>query len=182
VLLWFAGGAFVLVWLVFRSPAVDYRLVIVGALLPLVELPFGSPRLLHSLAGSVALLALAMLLTPRRRLMQRRLVAVPIGTFIHLVLDGMWTRTDAFWWPFTGLGWSDERLPELSRGGLDVVLELVGAAALWWCWTRFGLADPARRQRFVRTGQLDRDVAVPSGGSTGGAGGGRARGRGRGPG
>ena len=24
--LWFAGGAFVLVWLVFRSPAVDYRL------------------------------------------------------------------------------------------------------------------------------------------------------------
>jgi len=163
VLLWFAGGAFVLVWLVFRSPAVDYRLVIVGALLPLVELPFGSPRLLHSLAGSVALLALAMLLTPRRRLMQRRLVAVPIGTFIHLVLDGMWTRTDAFWWPFTGLGWSDDRLPELSRGGLDVVLELVGAAALWWCWTRFGLADPARRRRFLRTGQLDRDVAVASG-------------------
>jgi hypothetical protein len=178
VLLWFAGGAFVLVWLVFRSPAVDYRLVILGALLPLVELPFGSPRVLHSLAGSVGLLALAMLLTPRRRLMQRRLVAIPIGTFLHLVLDGMWTRTDAFWWPFTGLGWSDERLPELSRGGFDVVLELVGAAALWWCWTRFGLADPARRRRFLRTGQLDRDVALPSGGS--GGSGGRARGRGPG--
>jgi hypothetical protein len=169
----------VLVWLVFRSPAVDYRLVMVGALLPLVELPFGSPRLLHSLTGSVALLALAMLLTPRRRLMQRRLVAVPIGTFIHLVLDGMWTRTDAFWWPFTGLGWSDERLPELSRGGFDVVLELVGAAALCWCWTRFGLTDPARRRVFWRTGQLDRDLAVPSGGP-GGPGGGRARGRGPG--
>ena len=43
MVLWFAGGAFLLVWLVFRSPAVDYRLVVVGALLPLVELPFGYP-------------------------------------------------------------------------------------------------------------------------------------------
>ncbi|HEY8524023.1 MAG TPA: hypothetical protein VIL48_03600 [Acidimicrobiales bacterium] len=167
MVLWFAGGAFVLVWLVFRSPAVDYRLVIVGALLPLVELPFGSPRVLHSLAGSVALLALAMLATPRRRLVQRRLVAIPIGTFIHLVLDGMWTLTDAFWWPFTGLAWSDERLPELARGGLDVVLEVVGAVALWWCWSRFRLAEPDRRARFLRSGQLDRDVALPGGPTAG---------------
>ena len=70
--LWFAGGAFVLVWLVFRSPAVDYRLVVVGALLPLAELPFGSQRILHSVTGAVALLALAIVATPRRRLVQRR--------------------------------------------------------------------------------------------------------------
>jgi hypothetical protein len=159
--LWFAGGSFLLVWLVFRSPAVDYRLVMVGAVLPVVELPFGEPRVLHSLTGSVALLALAMLVTPRRRLVQRRLVAIPIGTFLHLVLDGMWADTDGFWWPFTGLGFSSERLPELSRGAFTLVLELVGAGLLWWCWTRFGLTDPARRARFLRTGQLDRDVMVP---------------------
>ena len=159
--LWFAGGAFLLVWLVFRSPAVDYRLVIVGALLPLGELPFGSPRVLHSLTGAAALLGLAMLLTPRRRLTQRRLVAIPIGVFIHLLLDGIWTDTRAFWWPFAGLAWSDARLPELARGGFDVVLELAGAAALWWCWRRFRLFEPARRERFVRTGKLDRDVAAP---------------------
>ncbi len=161
MLLWFAGGAFVLVWLVFRSPAVDYRLVVVGALLPLVELPFGSPRVLHSVTGSVALLVLAMLATPRRRLVQRRLVAIPIGTFIHLLLDGMWADTDAFWWPFTGLGWSDARLPELARGGFDLVLEIAGAAMLWWCCRRFRLDKRARRQRFWRTGQLDRDVMTP---------------------
>ncbi|HEX8804895.1 MAG TPA: hypothetical protein VF743_11900 [Acidimicrobiales bacterium] len=161
MVLWFAGGAFVLVWLVFRSPAVDYRLVMAGALLPLVELPFGEPRVLHSLIGSVALLGLAMLLTPRRRLVQRRLVAIPIGTFVHLLLDGTWTDTTAFWWPFSGLAWSDSPLPELSRGPFTVVLEVLGAAALWWCWRRFGLDDPARRRRFLRTGQLDRDVAVP---------------------
>ena len=161
MVLWFAGGAFLLVWLVFRSPAVDYRLVVVGALLPLVELPFGSPRVLHSLTGAAALLGLAMVATPRRRLVQRRLVAVPIGVLVHLVLDGIWTDTRAFWWPFAGLAWSDARLPELARGGLVVVLEVAGAGALGWCWRRFRLDEPARRARFVRTGQLDRDVATP---------------------
>lgn len=161
MVLWFAGGAFVLVWLVFRSPAVDYRLVMVGALLPLLELPFGSPRVLHSMAGAAALLAVAMLLTPRRRLVQRRLVAVPIGLFIHLLLDGTWTDTQAFWWPFAGIEWSGSRLPELARGGFGLVLELAGAGALWWCWRRFRLFEPARRARFVRTGQLDRDVVTP---------------------
>jgi hypothetical protein len=161
VFLWFAGGAFVLVWFVFRSPAIDYRLVIVGALLPLVELPFGSPRVLHSLTGAVALLVLAMVATPRHRLVQRRLIAIPIGVFVHLLLDGIWTDTDAFWWPLSGLAWSGARLPELERGAVDVVLEVAGAAALWWCWRRFRLYEPDRRQRFWRTGQLDRDVATP---------------------
>jgi len=164
LLLWFAGGAVILVWVVFRSPAIDYRLVLAGAVLPLVELPFGEPRVLHSLTGSVALLGLAMLATPRRRLVQRRLVAVPIGTFLHLGLDGIWTDTRAFWWPFAGRAFSDARLPELARGPFTLVLELAGAAALWWCYRRFRLDEPERRARFVRTGQIDRDVMEPGGG------------------
>jgi len=160
VLLWFAGLSFLAVWLIFRSPAVDYRLVMVGALLPLVELPFGHPMVLHSLVGSVALLVVAMLLTPRRRLVQRRLVAIPIGVFLHLVLDGAWTDTTAFWWPFTGLEWSTAELPELSRGPLNILLELAGLAALVWCWRTFRLTEPPRRARFLRTGQLDRDVVA----------------------
>jgi hypothetical protein len=159
MVLWFAGTSVVAVWLVFRSPAVDYRLVVLGALLPLVELPFGEPRVLHSLTGCAALLVLAMVLTPRRRLVQRRLVAIPIGAFLHLVFDGIWADTAAFWWPFSGLDWSDDRLPELARGpALAVVLELVGAGLLWWAWHRFRLDEPERRARFWRTGQIDRDV------------------------
>jgi hypothetical protein len=155
VLLWFAGTAVVTVWLVFRSPAIDYRLVVLGALLPLVELPFGEPRVLHSLTGAVALLVVAMIVTPRRRLVQRRLVAIPIGVFLHLVFDGIWADTDAFWWPFTGLDWSHDELPELARGGLGVLLEIVGAGLLWWTWQGFRLDDPARRARFWRTGRLE---------------------------
>jgi membrane-bound metal-dependent hydrolase YbcI (DUF457 family) len=160
VFFWFAGLSFLGTWLIFRSPAVDYRLVMLGALLPLVELPFGHPRVLHSLVGGAVLLALAMLATPRRRLVQRRLVAVPIGVFLHLILDGAWTDTTAFWWPFTGLEWSSAELPELSRGPFGLVLELAGVASLWWCWQRFRLTEPERRARFWRTGQLDRDVVA----------------------
>ena len=161
MLLWFAGGSVLIVFLVFRSPAIDYRLVVLGALLPLAELPFGSPRVLHSITGAAVALGAAMVITPRRRLVQRRLVAVPIGMFLHLLLDGVWTDTRAFWWPFAGLAWSDSRLPELSRGALDLVLELAGAAMLWWCWRRFRLDEPDRRARFLRTGHIDRDVALP---------------------
>jgi hypothetical protein len=158
VFFWFVGSSFLSVWLIFRSPAVDYRLVMVGAVVPLVELPFGHPRVLHSLAGSVALLVVAMLATPRRRLVQRRLVAVPIGVFLHLVFDGAWADTTGFWWPFTGLAWSSAELPELSRGAFNLALELAGLVALWWCGQRFRLGEPDRWSRFWRTGQLDRDV------------------------
>ena len=161
MLLWFAGGSVLIVFLVFRSPAIDYRLVVLGALLPLAELPFGSPRVLHSITGAAVALGAAMVITPRRRLVQRRLVAVPIGMFLHLLLDGVWTDTRAFWWPFAGLAWSDSRLPELSRGALDLLLELAGAAMLWWCWRRFRLDEPERRARFLRTGHIDRDVKLP---------------------
>lgn len=152
--LWFTGMSVVAVWAVFRSPAIDYRLVIVGALIPLVELPFGEPRLLHSLTGAALALAVAMLARPRQRLAQRRLVGVPIGMFLHLAWDGMWTDTAGFWWPFAGLAWSDAALPELSRGWWNVVLELAGAGVLWWCWQSFRLHDPARRRTFLRTGRL----------------------------
>jgi hypothetical protein len=161
VFLWFVGGAVLGVWLVFRSPAIDYRLVGLGALIPLAELPIGEPRILHSLTGAVIALVVAMVATPRRRLVQRRLVAIPIGMFLHLLLDFVWADTQAFWWPFAGLAWSDAALPELARGAFDIVLELLGAAALVWCYRRFRLDEPDRRARFLRTGRLDRDVAVP---------------------
>lgn len=155
---WFAGLSIVAVWIVFRSPGVDYRYVVAGALLPLVELPFGEPRLLHSMTGAALALVLAMLVRPRQRLAQRRLVGVPIGMFLHLVLDGVWADTTAFWWPFAGWSWSDQPLPELARGGWNVLFELAGLAALAWCWRRFDLSNPERRRRFVTTGQVDRDL------------------------
>jgi hypothetical protein len=161
LLLWFAGMSFVLVWTVFKDTAIDYRLVMLGALLPdAVDVWFGGARVLHSLAFSVGLLVVVMLATRTRRVLRRRLLALPIGTFCHLVLDAAWARTGTFWWPVIGDGFEGTGLPSLERPvWLLVGLELLGASMLWWVWTRFRLREPERRSTFVRTGRLGRDLA-----------------------
>jgi len=132
--------------------------VAVGSLLPLVELPFGEPRLLHSLFGAAVVMAAVMVGARGQRLVQRRLLGLPIGLLLHQVLDGAWTDTRAFWWPALGTSWSTSELPELGRGAFNVVLELAGAAACWWGYRRFRLAEPDRRSLFLRTGRVGRDI------------------------
>jgi len=39
-----------------------------------------------------------------------------------------------------------------------VVLDAVGAAALWWAWRQFRLDDPARRDDLIHHGRLDREL------------------------
>jgi hypothetical protein len=157
--LWFAGTSFLAVWLVFREPAIDHRLVVVGAVLPdAVDGVTGGPWVLHSVAGSVALLSAVMLGTVGRRLLRRQLLALPIGTFLHLVFDLAWASTDAFWWPFSG-GFGDESLPSIERGLVaGGLLEVVGLAILVWAYRRFRLSEPLRRATFLRSGRLGRDL------------------------
>ena len=160
MLVWYAALAAIGVWAVFDSPALDYRMVMLGAVLPVPELALGRPGPLHSLTTAVAVLAAVMLATRGRRLVRRRWLGIPIGLFAHLVLSGVWADTDAFWWPLTGLALSGAEPPELARGALTLVLEIVGiAAALWW-HRRVGLDDPAARLGFLRTGQLPRGAAT----------------------
>lgn len=161
MLLWFCGVSVAAVWLVFRSPAIDYRLVMLGSVLPVGEVVLGGPKLLHTLLASVSVLVLIMLATQQRRLLRRRLIGLPIGMMMHLVLDGIWARQVVFWWPFFGTGFGDGGLPELSHGlGLVLLLEVAGAAALLWCWRAFDLADPANRRLFLSTGHLNREVVT----------------------
>jgi len=161
MVLWFAGMSFILVWAVFRDTAIDYRLVMAGALLPdAVDVFLGGPQVLHTLVFSVGLLVIVMLGTRGRRNLRRRMLALPIGTFCHLVLDATWARSITFWWPFLGRRLHDGGLPSLQRPAvLLVVLELAGLAALLWCRSRFRLHEPERRRQFVRTGRLGRDLA-----------------------
>jgi hypothetical protein len=158
VLLWFVGPSVLIVWAVFRSPAADYRLVALGSLLPLVELALGGPRVLHSVVAPTAVMMLVMAAARGRRLLQRQLLGIPIGMFLHLVLDGAWAEPESFWWPFLGAEWSGSRLPELDRGGVVVVLELAGALACWWAWRRFRLGEAERRAEFLRSGRVGRDI------------------------
>ena len=161
MLIWYVATALAGVWAVFDSPALDYRFVVVGAVLPVGEVVLGQPGPLHSLVTAVAVLALVMVATQGRRLQRRRLLGIPIGLFAYLVFSGSWADTDAFWWPLTGLGLSDAEPPELARGALSVLLELAGIAlGLWWV-RRVGLDDRAARAAFARTGRLPRADAPP---------------------
>lgn len=162
MILWFAGVSFVFVWWVFRSPALDYRLVMLGSILPVGEVVFGGPRWVHTLIAPVALLAILMLATQKRRLVRRRWIGIPIGMLMHLVLDGIWARPKVFWWPFLGSVFPSGGLPELEHPlALTIVLEVIGAGCLVWAWRAFGLSDRSTRDRFLRTGQLSRTVVSP---------------------
>jgi hypothetical protein len=157
VLIWFAVLAPVLVAEVFRSPRVDYRLVALGAVLPLAEVVTGGPGPLHTLAGAAVALTVVMLVTRGRRLVRRRLLGVPIGLFLHLVLGGTWLDRELFWWP--AFGWSFGAGTLLDRPVVLLVgMEAVGLAVGVWAWRRYRLDRPENRRLLVATGHLDRQV------------------------
>ena len=157
--IWFASASFLIVVLVFSSPAVDYRFVMLGAVAPVGEVFVGGPYVLHTLLGSVALFGAVVLATRGRRLSARRFVGLPIGMFLHLVLDGTWTRAELFWWPFLGAdALGAGQVPEVEHLGVSIVLEVVGIGIALWLVRRFALTEPARREEFFRTGRLGRDL------------------------
>ncbi|MDE0067505.1 MAG: hypothetical protein OXN44_11625 [Acidimicrobiaceae bacterium] len=155
----FVAVAVIGVLIVFDSPAIDYRFVAGGAVLPLVEATTGRPLVLHTLTGSVTLLVLVMGLTVGSRLLRRRLLGVPIGTFVFLAASGAWTRTELFWWPFAGLdGIAAAPLPEFDRPpAILVLLELLGICAIVWLIRRFELAQPENRRTLLSSGRLPRE-------------------------
>lgn len=164
MLIWFLVAAPFLVAEIFRSPLVDYRLVALGAVLPVTEVAIGRPFVLHTLAAPVLVMAVTMLTTMGRRLLRRRLLGLSIGLFLHLVLDGAWSVAHLFWWPVFGFSFAGLDVPEASSLGWRLVLELAGVALGFVAWRRHGLDDPVARQRLVRTGHLPATVRVGSGG------------------
>jgi hypothetical protein len=155
VLLWFFGTAIVAVWFVFRDPRFDYRLLCVGAILPdVVDVWFGGARAFHSITVSVAVLAAVVIASAGRKRWRKRALAIPIGMMLHLVFDGAFSNAKVFWWPLGGTHFPHASLPSVSRGWIDIPLEIVGALLLRWVWHTFGLRSRARRQEFWRTGHL----------------------------
>ena len=71
MLIWYVATAAAGVWAVFDSPALDYRFVMLGAVLPVAEVTLGQPGPLHSIVTAVAVLALVMLVTQGRRIVRR---------------------------------------------------------------------------------------------------------------
>ena len=154
MLLWFLGTAILSVWYVFTDPRFDYRLLVVGAVLPdAIDVWGGTARWAHSLTVAVGVLAAVMIVTAGRKPVRRLLLGLPIGMLLHLVWDFAFASTTVFWWPFSG-DWGDVRLPSLARGWWALPMELAGAAMLRWVWQRCSLSDPERRRAFLQSGLL----------------------------
>ncbi len=151
---WFIATAVLTVWYVFRDPRFDYRLLVVGSVLPDVDGLFGGARVMHSVWFSVALLVVVMLVTAGRKPARRLLLGLPIGTFLHLVFDGAWAATKVFWWPVGGTSFGAASLPTVERGWWSLMLEAIGIALCVWIWRRARLGEPARRARFRHHGEL----------------------------
>lgn len=153
--LWFVGTSVLTIWYVFRDPRFDYRLLVVGSLLPpVVDVWFGGARVLHSLTFSVALMAVVMGVTAGRKPIRRTLLGLPLGTLLHLVFTAAWTDATVFWWPFGGVGFDDAPLPMVARGWWNVPLELIGLVLVVHVWRAAGLGSGEARERFRHTGQL----------------------------
>jgi len=152
---WFIGTAAISVWFVFRDEKFDYRVLGIGAILPdLIDIFSGGAWVFHSVLSSVLLLLVVMLVTSRGSIRRRRWLALPIGTFMHLVFDGAFTNTKVFWWPFSGLNFGGSPLPSFDRLVLDIPLEIAGLVMLWWLWREHSLQSKKARDRFFSTGQL----------------------------
>jgi inner membrane protein len=138
------GIGFGLAWLVaYRNRgAVDFRLVLLGSILPdLIDKPIGAILHLdarlwaHSLVFLAAILAVSVLPS------LRNLRWVGFGDAVHLLVDLIWQQPQVMLWPFLGLAFPPG---EQSFGGyLQILLtdpyvqfgEIVGSilliAAVW---------------------------------------------------
>jgi hypothetical protein len=155
MLLWLVFGSIFGVWNVFQSSGLDFRLVALGAVLPtVIDAPFGAQSYAHTLLAAVLVLVVAMVTTAGRghRLRRRRALSLSIGWFAALVLGASWAHKELFWWPSFGTARPDA--PLFPPWPVVVVEELLGLAAAWWMWTRFGLRDRERRRTFLHTGRL----------------------------
>ena len=158
MIVWFVCLSIAGVFVIFRDAAMDYRLVAAGSVLadPIDLAIRGEMGPMHSVTVAVGLLIAVMLATVGRRMVRRRLLGLVIGVFAHLVLDGAWLVTKAFWWPFAGIN-NAQRLPVVDRGWKIVLgQEVIGIAVGVWLWRRFRLDTGARRNLFTKTGRIDR--------------------------
>lgn len=168
---WHIGAVLLLFRWIFQDPKVDVRFLALGAILPdVIDIPIGTVLFADQLgSGEVyshtllapTVFATVVLLATRRGRRRRAWMALVVGWFLHLLLDGMWTSTEAFLWPFFGLDFPPGPSPYWSglseRAFSDPwrwATELVGIAYLVGLARVSGLNRLEHRKQFLATGRL----------------------------
>jgi hypothetical protein len=169
VTLWHLGVAAVVTYVTLGRRRIDYRFILVGAVLPDLIDPllgaffFDGPAgrwLAHSL---VAFLVVTLFVVTAFR-GERRLAVfgLAVGWLLHLVADGMWAAPETFFWPLFGTSFATSPAEPYSWSLFTApadhiwtwVGELAGAAALVWFWVAFDLGSEDRWRVFLKDGHL----------------------------
>jgi hypothetical protein len=163
------GVAALITYVTLGRRRIDYRYILVGAVLPdvidgvLGLFLFDGPAgrwIAHSVVAVIAV-AVAIILGLRGE-WRLAVFGIAVGWLLHLVADGMWEAPFTFFWPAFGLEFSDtpaepysidlltHPLDHLSTWGA----ELAGLAVLAWFWIAFRLGEEGRFRLWLRDGYL----------------------------
>jgi hypothetical protein len=141
-----------------RHP-VDYRLALLGAILPdLIDKPLGAALGLESRLWGHTLVFLAAVLVACAVPSLRSLVAVALGVATHLVLDRIWEVPWVLLWPAFGLGFPPDEtnlwnlLQVLVSDPIVIGGEIAGATILLLFARAHGIRSWASVVRFLREG------------------------------
>lgn len=169
MLLWHLGTAAALVYITIGRRRVDYRFVLLGAVLPdlvdgvlgLFLFDGGAGRwIAHSLV-TVIVVAVAIILGLKG---ERRLAifGIAVGWLLHLVADGMWEAPKTFLWPAFGTGFATSPAEPYSwdlfarpwEHWTTWGAELLGLAILAWFYVAFEMKRDGRGKLFLQDGYL----------------------------
>lgn len=170
MLFWHLGLAATIVYITLGRRRIDYRYILIGAILPdVVDAILIATGVVESESGrgpghsisAVIVVALAIMLGLRGELRQG-VFGIAVGWLLHLVGDAVWAAPRTFLWPAFGTGFeATPREPYswslLSNpfGHLSVWLgEVAGFAALVWFWIAFRLGEDGRARLFLSDGYL----------------------------
>ncbi|HLI55974.1 MAG TPA: hypothetical protein VKY26_02960, partial [Actinomycetota bacterium] len=165
---WYLGAGCVLLLITLGPRRIDYRLALVGLLLPLIDIPIRLLAYPHSrlgihLYGHTFLFALVLALAIQftlRGARARKWFVLPMGIVAHLLLAGMLADPIGLFWPLLGTHFT--KLPAgvslaaqiLPLSGFAIAREALGLAALVYIAFAFGLDKPGPRRDFLAHGTL----------------------------
>ena len=157
-----------LVYVTLGRRRIDYRFILVGAVLPdVIDTPlaaaFGWPAgrgIAHTLLAPI--LAMVLVVVIFRGSARLRWFGLGVGWLTHLVGDGMWSAPRTFLWPAFGSAFATSPREPYSVALLTHPLahwttwagELVGAAILLWFFVAFELGRDGRLKLFATDGYL----------------------------
>jgi len=169
MLLWHLGIATLIVYVTLGRRRIDYRMILIGAVLPdIVDGVLGiflfegqaGRWIAHSMLAAIVVTVVIILGFKGDR--RQSLFGIGVGWLLHLVADGMWQAPQTFLWPAFGTEFSTSpREPYSWDLFFDPIAhlttwggELIGLSILAWFWVAFRLGGDNRFRLFLSDGYL----------------------------